>query len=99
MAWLTEVPGDAIVKGDLVGWLGFGASSCACCVVCCCGGGAGACAVAGFCCCAICWPGGGEGGLGVPARRASSNLRSSSFEGVFVLARRFLSETMSVLGG
>src|SRR5215831_1269745 len=101
MASLTEVPGEAIAKGDFLGAAGAGACNWA--VVC--GGfwtsGTGACAVAGFCCIA-CWAGGGAaGGLGGPALRASINLRSVSLStvGFGVCAVRFLSEIMSVLGG
>src|SRR6266571_2815426 len=102
MASLTEVPGEAIAKGDFLGAAGAGAGSWA--VVCggfCISGIGAPCAVAGFCCMA-CWPGGGGAeGLGGPGLRASINLRSASLStvGVRVCAIRFLSEIMSVLGG
>src|SRR5262249_9147574 len=96
MAWLTEEPGDAILKGEFLGAAGLGASSWAVC----CGAGCSA-GGAGGACCAV-WAGGCGAGLGPPGLRdASSSLRSVSLsgEGVFELARRSLSEIMLVLGG
>src|ERR1041385_1835537 len=100
MASLTEVPGEAMAKGDFLGAAGAGACNWA--VVCggFCTSGTGACAVAGFCI-ACCAGGGAACGLGGPALWASISLRSVSLStvGFGVCAVRFLSEIISVLGG
>src|SRR5260370_41275561 len=104
MAWFTDDPGEATANGFLAGCVGgWAVVICAVCEVC---GGCCCCGV--VCGCAICasglacatW-GAGLGAAGAPGRRASIHLRmvSLSGAGARICARRFWSESTSVLGG